>query len=208
MEVAKISYNKIAGRSVERLAALSDAIFAVAMTLLVLDLRVPLKEGIHSELELLNSLGPIAPQFIAYMMSFLTLGIFWNGQQVQLNHVERGDRYLTWINIIFLFGVSIMPFATRLLSEYIRFRVALLCYWGVVLFLGMSLLTAWRYAKRNGLLKSDTEEAESDAIERRIVVAQVCYAASAALCFLDPSISIACIVLVQLYFAFAPQMKH
>ena len=208
MEVVKTSYNTIAGRSVERLAALSDAIFAVAMTLLVLDLRVPLKEAIHSELDLLRSLGPMAPQMIAYGMSFLTLGIFWNGQQVQLSRIERSDRYLTWINIFFLFGVSIMPFSTKLLSEYIRFRVALLCYWSNVLFLGVLILTAWRYAKRNGLLKPDTEEAESDAIERRVVVAQALYAGSAALCVLDPSLSIACIVLVQLYFAFAPQLKH
>ena len=82
-------YNRIAGQSVERLAALSDGIFAFAMTLLVLDLRVPALEAVHNESELWRGLTALAPRLLMYMMSFLTLGIFWNGQQAQLNHLDR-----------------------------------------------------------------------------------------------------------------------
>ena len=85
-------YNKIQGRSLERLAALSDGIFAVAMTLLVLDLHVPAGVQIHSEHELLTALMDMAPSWITYGMSFLTLGIFWAGQQTQLNHIAEGSR--------------------------------------------------------------------------------------------------------------------
>jgi hypothetical protein len=74
-------YNAIAGRSVERLAALSDGIFAVAMTLLVLDLRVPAAETLRSENGLWVALLALSPPLIVYLMSFLTLGIFWVGQQ-------------------------------------------------------------------------------------------------------------------------------
>ncbi|MGC1460946.1 MAG: TMEM175 family protein [Terracidiphilus sp.] len=81
-------YNRIQGRNLERLAALSDGIFAVAMTLLVLDLHIPSAEHVHSECELLYALGALGPQWITYLMSFLTLGIFWAGQQTQLNHIE------------------------------------------------------------------------------------------------------------------------
>jgi uncharacterized membrane protein len=70
------SYNRIAGQSVERLAALSDGIFAVAMTLLVLELHVPVREAIHSERDLRRALALLTPQILIYMMSFLTLGIF------------------------------------------------------------------------------------------------------------------------------------
>src|ERR1035438_6340927 len=108
----KPSYNVIAGHSVERLAALSDGIFAVAMTLLVLDLHAPAKEAVHDERGLWLALGSLAPQMLAYLMSFLTLGIFWNGQQAQLNLFRRSDRHLTWIHIAFLFAVSMMPFST------------------------------------------------------------------------------------------------
>jgi len=81
------SYNQIAGQSVEHLAALSDGIFAVAMTLLVLDLHAPAAEAIHSEGDLRLALIVLAPRLLTYMMSCLTLGIFWVGQQTQLNHL-------------------------------------------------------------------------------------------------------------------------
>ena len=73
-------YNRIAGQNLERLAALSDGVFAVAMTLLVLDLRAPAHEAIHSEHDLLAALLALAPRLVTYLMSFLTLGIFWLGQ--------------------------------------------------------------------------------------------------------------------------------
>src|SRR5580693_6059335 len=98
-------YNAIAGQSVERLAALSDGLFAVAMTLLVLDLKVPAAEAIRSDKALLGALAELAPRLVIYLMSFLTLGIFWVGQQTQLNHLARGDRHLTWIHLMFLFAI-------------------------------------------------------------------------------------------------------
>ena len=72
-----LSYNQIAGQSVERLAALSDGVFAVAMTLLVLDLRAPAAELVHSEQDLWRWLVALAPRLVMYLMSFMRLGIFW-----------------------------------------------------------------------------------------------------------------------------------
>src|SRR5713226_849438 len=94
------SYNRFAGQRVELLAALSDGIFAVAMTLLVLDLHVPSRELIHSDGELRRALVAMAPQLLVYLMSFVTLGIFWVGQQTQLNHLERSDRDHTWVHLV------------------------------------------------------------------------------------------------------------
>src|SRR6201986_4700199 len=112
-------YNLIQGRNLERLAALSDGIFAVERTLLVLDIHIPTAEHIHSERELLLALDALGPQWIAYGMSFLTLGIFWAGQQTQLNHIVEGTRDLTWIHLAFLFAITFMPLSTRLLAEFI-----------------------------------------------------------------------------------------
>ncbi len=200
-------YNRFAGQSIERLAALSDGIFAVAITLLVLDLHVPSKEGIHNEAELCAALAAMTPQLVSYLMSFLTLAIFWNGQQVQFNHFERGDRNLAWIHIVFLAAVSIMPFSTRLLAEFIGFRLALLSYWANVLVLGVVLYASWWYAKKAGLLKDDTTPEAGKAIVRRIVVAQLLYAFGAALCVVNDYASIAFIVAVQLNFAIAPRIR-
>ena len=74
-------YNRIQGGSLERLAALSDGIFAVAMTLLVLDLHVPIREAVHSEQQLRSALLALGPQFVSYLMSCLTLEFFGQGNR-------------------------------------------------------------------------------------------------------------------------------
>ena len=178
-------YNLVAGQSVERLAALSDGLFAIAMTLLVLDLRVPASRGIHTELGLWVALGKLLPAFIPYFMSFVTLGIFWVGQQTQLNRFARSDRNLTWIHLGFLLAVSLMPFSTALLAEFITYRTALVVYWLNVLLLGVVLYGSWRYASRAGLVKDDTTVDMSSAVERRIVIAQALYALGALLCVVN-----------------------
>jgi uncharacterized membrane protein len=202
----RTSYNQITGQSLERLAALSDGIFAVAMTLLVLDLHVPASELIHSQGQLWDTLTEAVPQLISYILSFMTLGIFWNGQQAQLNSFSRSDRHLSWIHIAFLFAVSIMPFSTRLLAEFIAYRSVLIAYWGNIVLLGGLLFLSWRYAIKAGLLQEEITHQKQCAVERRIVVAQALYALGAALCFFNNYLSIAFIVLVQLNFALAPRL--
>ncbi len=199
------SYNQVAGQSVERLAALSDGIFGVAMTLLLLELHVPGKELIHSEGDLRHALLALAPQLLVYLMSFLTLGIFWVGQQTQLNHLAHSERHLTWIHLAFLFIVTIMPFSTRLLIEFINYRTALLAYWANIFLLGAILYLSWWRATRVGLVKSDTHPKVVAAIYRRIWTAQLLYAFGAFLCVFHPYWSIGFIVIIQLYYATAPR---
>ena len=80
-----LSYNQMAGRRLDRIAALSDGVFAIAMTLIVLEIRVPDPGPIVTEQDLWNALLTLGPRLVTYFLSFLTLGIFWNGQQTQLN---------------------------------------------------------------------------------------------------------------------------
>jgi uncharacterized membrane protein len=198
-------YNRVQGRSLERLAALSDGIFAVAMTLLVLDLHIPAAAQVHGERELLMALAALAPQWVAYGMSFLTLGILWAGQQTQLNHLAEGTRDLTWIHLGFLFAITLLPFSTRLLAEFITFRGALLIYWLNILAAGLMLYWSWKYATHSGLIKDDTPSEVRASICKRVVIAQSLYAAGAALCVINTWVSIAAIVLVQLNYALAPR---
>ncbi len=72
-----------------------------------------------------QAMAAFLPQLAVYLMSFLTLGIFWMGQQTQLNHLQRSDRNLSWLHLAFLFAVTLMPFSTRLLSEFPEYRSAL-----------------------------------------------------------------------------------
>ena len=212
-------YNRLAGQSLERLAALSDGIFAVVMTLLVLDLHVPVSEAIHiaqplwvsgaiqSEQVLWDTLVQLAPRLLTYFMSFLTLGMFWVGQQTQLNQFARSDRNLTWIQLAFLLAVSLMPFSTALLAEYITYRLALVVYWLNLLLLGVVLFGSWRYAEHSGLMNNETTLAMRSAIERRIVIVQALYGVGALLCVINTYVSIAWIVLLQLNSAIAPRIR-
>jgi uncharacterized membrane protein len=138
------TYRQFSGQNLGRLAALSDGIFAVAMTLLVLNVHVPLATLVHaeqplwaggawqSEGQLLRALAPLGPQLLTYFMSFLTLGIFWAGQQTQLNHFARSDHRLTWIHLSFLLAVVLMPFSTDLLAGYITYRLPMAIYWSYI----------------------------------------------------------------------------
>jgi uncharacterized membrane protein len=198
-------YNRVAGQSVDRIAALSDGIFAVAMTLLVLDLRVPAAATVHSEHDLRRVLIALAPRLIIYAMSITTNGIFWVGQQTQLNFFARSDRNLAWIHIAFLGAVSLTPFSTSLLAEFIHYRTALLIYWSNILLLGLTLFWSWNYATRAHLLTDDLPPEVHPAVIRRIVIAQSLYAAGAALCFINTYYAIAAIILVQLNYAVAPR---
>src|SRR6266567_962268 len=205
----RMHYNRIAGQNLERLAALSDGIFAVAMTLLVLDLRVPVSSAtmhIDNDLALWRALGALSPRLLTYFMSFLTLGIFWVGQQTQINHFARSDRHLTWLHLGFLLGVSVIPFSTGLLAEYITLRAALLVYWLNIFLLGATLFGSIRYAKRSGLVRDNTALEMRSAHEARIITAQALYGLAVLLCIINTYVSITLIVLVQLNYAIAPRI--
>lgn len=201
-----VNYNRIAGQSVERIAALSDGIFAVAMTLLVLDLKVPATEALRTDHDLRHALIALAPRLLMFAMSVLTLGIFWVGQQTQLNNLERSDRSLTWIHIAFLGVVSLVPFTTALLAEFTAYRTALVIYWLNILLLGFTLYLSWTCALEKQLLKPDISCDVHSAIQRRILVAQALYAFGALLCVFSTYWSIAFIVAVQLNYAIAPRL--
>jgi uncharacterized membrane protein len=201
-----LSYDDIAGESTARLANLSDSIFGVAMTLLILEVRLPVN-NIKSERDLWNALLALGPRFLVYFMSFLTLGIFWNAQQVELSRLARGDRNLTWIQIAFLATVAVTPFSTALEENFIHLRLALAVFWLNLMLLGLTLYASWRYAAANGLLRADVSYEAQYAIEHRIVIGQALYGAGFALCVFSPLWSITAIVLVQLFFALAPTKR-
>lgn len=78
------TYNQIAGQKVQRIEAISDGVFAIALTLLVLDIKVPVSEAIRTEAELFASLRSLLPKFLTYFLSFMTLGIFWTDNRHSL----------------------------------------------------------------------------------------------------------------------------
>src|ERR1700682_972051 len=107
------SYNQLAGTSIDRLAGISDGIFSVGMTLLVLGLAVPTLSGAATtERELWNFLANLGPNVLVYVMSFMTLGIFWVGQGTQIARLARSNRHYVCVALGLLLPVSLAPVST------------------------------------------------------------------------------------------------
>jgi uncharacterized membrane protein len=202
-----VVYNQIANRSLERIGALSDGLFAIAMTLIVLEIQVPTVAGIDSDAKLLAALGDLAPRFLTYLLSFMTLGIFWNGQQTQLSYLSRGNRDLSWLSLLFLAIVALFPFTTSLLAEFFQLRLALALYWVDILLCGFALLAIWTYVERAGLIRDDVGPEVGRAIRRRVLIAQALYGTGMAIGLVFGTLpAVVFIVLVQLNFAIAPRI--
>jgi uncharacterized membrane protein len=197
-------YNEFAGSNRARLEAISDGIFAVGMTLLVLGLAVPAVEKVSSEGELLQALGNLFPSIVTYFMSFLTLGIFWVGQQTQLSKTDHVNRLYTWIHLAFLLTVTMVPFSTQLLAHFHWSRIALVIYWLNIFLMGAVLLAGVEYGLRSGLFPEAHRKTVARFFRRRVIGAQLLYVLAMLLSFIDTSLSIAAFVAIQLNFALAP----
>src|SRR4029077_1585169 len=199
-------YNEIAARSRLRLDAISDGIFGVAMTLLVLTLVVPTAVEVRAAGDLGHALLKLMPNVVTYFMSFMTLGIFWVAQETRLSEVKRTDRDYTWIMLTFLLFVTLVPFSTPLLAAYYVSWMAVVEYWFNIFLLGAFNSAAVEYASRAGLFAAARRAILLPAIRRRALIAQSLYALATALSVFDTRISIAAIVLIQLNYALAPRL--
>jgi len=203
-----VSYNRIAAGDVGRIAALSDGVFAIAATLIVLDIHVPERAAVHSEAELLAALAALGPRGLAWLLSMMTLGIFWVGQLTQLSQLRRADRDFTWLSYLFLAVISALPFSTRLLADFFDFRVALLLYWFNILLCGLVIYACWSCAARNRLTRDDLPPGTDRAIRRRIVIAQALYGLGALIGLAHTLAGVVFIIAVQLNYAIAPSYRR
>ena len=197
------SYNQLSGRDAERLRTLADGVFAVAMTLLVLDVRLPEGTEATTNSGLWTELQALGPQFAAYLLSFTMLGTFWLAEHTLLNVCERSDRTLAWSVLAFLFFVSTLPFSASVLSSHVHLALAVGVYWANLLGLGVTLGWQVVHVMRAGL----AERSESVLlIRRRLVVAQTLYAMAASISLLNPPAAIIALAVVQLFFIVSPRL--
>ena len=132
-----------------RVEALTDGVFAIVMTLLVLELGVPLIAETSVHVELPHQLLEMWPKFASFGFSFIFLGFMWSQHHYHFVHIKRSDAILVWTNIIFLMFVSLLPFSTSLVAEYRIEQTAVLLY-GVNCIACMIIRYAmWCYATGN-----------------------------------------------------------
>jgi uncharacterized membrane protein len=133
---------------IERLILFSDAVFAIAITLLAIEIKVPeFHEQSVTDHDLLHSLGHMIPKFIGFLVSFFIIGQYWTIHHRLFGFVEDYNLRLLWLNLIFLLGIVIMPFTTAFYSEYVTYdlKTPVVFYVGNIIFLGLMNYTIWRY---------------------------------------------------------------
>lgn len=132
-----------------RLEALADGIFAVAMTLLVIELKIPETAHITTQEQLIAALAHLIPKFIAWLISFFVLAIFWASHHRLFHYVRVVDGKLTWMTIGYLAGVSLMPFSSALTGEYGGALVSQIFYSMNMALLGIMALLKSRYVHKH-----------------------------------------------------------
>ncbi|HEY7539800.1 MAG TPA: TMEM175 family protein [Methylomirabilota bacterium] len=182
-----------------RLEAFSDGIFAIAATLLVLEINVH-ASGAH----LADELTRIWPSYLAYVTSFITIGIIWINHHHNMRAIERPDRTFMFINMLLLLDVAFIPFPTKLVAEYLRHDgegPAVIAYAGTLLLMAILYTIWWRYARSGRrLIGPGVSEGELRAIDRGFAAPGLpLYTLVFVLAFLSP---LAAVILTLLLAAF------
>lgn len=196
-------YNQFSGRSLDRVQALADGVFAVAMTLLVLDVRLPDVQASDSH-ALWSQLSDLGPNLAAYVLSFTMLGTFWLALHTVLELCDRSDRMLAWAVLGFLFFVTTLPFSASVLADHVHVPLAVVLYWLNLAALGATL--AWLVLHARARLVEPQHVPAVGLVRRRLVLAQSLYAVSALLTFASPVAAIVALAVVQLFFIVSPRL--
>jgi uncharacterized membrane protein len=199
-------------KSTTRVEAFSDGVLAIAITLLVLDLRVPVRETLERDgVSLATALGHEWPAFAAYVTSFLVIGIIWINHHNVFALIGRVDRGLLFLNLLLLMFVGTIPFTTALLSEYLTAgrdaHTAAALYSGAMLGMGLAFGLLYARAARNPrLLAAGVDPVAARASVPRFTLGSAVYAVTVAVGLVN---AVACLILhflLALYYAFAQTM--
>lgn len=134
---------------INRIEALTDGIFAISMTLLVLSINVPQVSGDDSNAQLMGILSENWHQFEHYVLSFLLLALFWMIDHRQFRFIKRVNESFLWMNILVLMLVALMPFSTSFMTGYNDFQTPNLVFQANMMAIGLVYLAMWRYATHN-----------------------------------------------------------
>lgn len=186
-----------------RLNTLVDGIFAVVMTLLVFDLKVPEIAATQVQAELLPRLMELIPNLGTYFISFAVLGIFWVGHHNFFFYVKRVDRVMLWINILFLAIVALVPFSTGLLAKYGTNALVSALYGINFVVIGLILYGGWHYATHHHrLVDPRLREEFIQHVKGLVVLSPIIYGIATLASFFHPLISWAIYVGLPLYYIF------
>jgi uncharacterized membrane protein len=183
-----------------RLEAFSDGVLAIAITLLVLDIPIPSKDG-----NVGAQLRHAWPHYVAFVTAFLTIAVMWANHHDLFRIIARCDRGLILANSFLLLTISFLPFSTAVLAEGMTShgsnrQASLLTYGGTMFVIAIAYNVLWRYVRRRGLLRPDLPELAIAGVDRAYNSALIVYGAALLLSFFNAWISIAVWTVLAVFF--------
>ena len=180
-----------------RIEALSDGIFAIVMTLLILEFHVPTLPSNAPNVEVTPTLIALWPKFVSYIVTFVSLGFFWVGHHIMYHAIRRADRTLLWLNIFFFMFVSLLPFSTSVLNAFSEAFVAPLFFGANLAIIGWILFFQWHYANSQPDMLANFVSAEyRTRVRSRMLIVPVATTLTVIVCFWSVGISLAIYVLL------------
>jgi len=185
-----------------RIEAFSDGVFAIAITLLIIEIAVPHAAVTES---LSEKLVELWPSYLGYAISFIVIGTVWANHRNRFRFIVRSDHVLLFLNVLFLMCVAFIPFPTALLAEYIREEehriTAVAVYSGTLAVTAVFFTVLWLYAAGNyRLVDQRADPSMLRAMTRRFVLSMLLYVLAFALAFVSAVASLALIVILALIF--------
>ena len=169
----------------ERIVFFSDAVFAIAMTLLAIEIRLP-EENIPPS-DLANALLGLMPRYVSFAISFFVIGLFWLSHHRMFEYIHVYDRGLLWYNLIFLFLIAFMPFPTAVLGRFPAELTSVVFYAAVVILLAlMRVLLWWHVYYRAHLVRPETDPRVGRVEFYRAVGTAIIFGISILIAFWDP----------------------
>lgn len=133
-------------QGLERLITFTDGVFAIAITLLILDIQVPVVDEANGAPELARAVRDLGPSVFAYVLSFLVIGLYWQVHRRVFARIVRADTVLTWLNLVYLLFIGFLPFPTAMRGDYPDSRFSFVVYAGVQVAIGLLSSAMWSYA--------------------------------------------------------------
>ena len=183
-----------------RLEALGDGIFSVAMTVLVIELALPVVKG-DNWTAFAQAIRETWTSFLCYIISFVVLGIMWFGHRMMFEYIARTDRYFIFLGVLFYMVVCLVPFSTRFLAHATLKWYAILVYGFNLSLCNITLYAQWLYGiKKNALMEKELPEEVRKEAQKLFLLSPLVYAIAIGISFFAPVISIIIYVLTPILY--------
>lgn len=188
--IESIEQSSITKLALDRIIFFSDAVFAIAITLMAIDLRVPEMPISQAATYLPQQVLEMTPKFISYMLTFLIIGSYWVAHHRDFQYIKRYDRRLIWINLLLLMFVAFLPFPNSMLGSYPAQQFTVMFYAGSLAAIGLVKALLWWYASKDfRLIDKSLDPRRVALITRRSLIAPLVFLFSIVVAIFNPFVA-------------------